>query len=1063
MLMIVEFENMIRSLPLFESVNGELISIENDKKVGIISSRIPPDGMKEIAEATNTTFAMCNTKYSNLLKLLSSSYEIDRLYAEIIVPNFQAISYAHRLKHLEYIRDHVCRDVTESSGYTEQIFRNLMDIQLIRMGNQDRRVNEFYSHRNNIFVEMLTEDEFLPKHFRTNVWKRFIEALGLITHPTQQQVLEFAKCIAHESANARMNINDLQKKSSVLTSFILAAEDNFFSENVLQELKNIKFVISHAVDVDKRAIYNSFIKPNGFICFNGSTTHTWEDICWSSTPLLYSALTIRSDKRRQELGVLKYPSVERVIVHSHNVTEVFHKDFIRKTTQTRDNVKYITKLYDFLKDHLDSPELNRLRNSYFVLIPNEAMIKADMVFESSSFKNTEIKPYLYKLPKSLRKYIDLFETLGAMNQPCRSQCIKVLESIKNDFNDQTLPPRLLKKVAQTITLLFKLDGSPRDNELKLFLPNKEMKLRESSSLTVCDNKTYADILKGVADIDYVLGFKEMEIMELTDTDAMFRTLPDSMQPSFLSEVVVESVFIDSIETVHSPVSCDWQCFVRSESLINGIIRLIRDQCGLGHKGQPTTDLEYRSRNKLRNIRIKEVNGLVATVSYKGSVLDGIRLQRTCYLKDINCANGISSFELYFDFQGASDETMILSEEDGIFDLVQKCTEHTLDKDRCIILGALLNYRKTPEKIPELLDRRRVAQIDFKPSSVFPKPGTYVNREFYPFLLQEIVPFKAHEFEFVAMEVEYEDDENNAFIYVHIISQIPKFAGSSIIALRYTVNAGETRGFIEAPIFKLYRFVSPNSQNTNREVELYDLQHIITLPLDENRQRVRELLTAAFQMIETERKILIKRQLLRWHPDRNPGLEDYAKEIFDFIKKLIVELEENEHAMRSSGTFSSIQGLNAKVECSLKNFTKENDITMRISPVVIILAAAMSTFPSQTSEKRNDGYAKRKRTFTSRVACEKALKAARFSRDANRCPRWSHNLCSIADGIEIDDIKEKVRLFESRLNISDRQYFRLRYPDAVEMNKLPSDVFSLDDAAFAKETAHEIIAFVEDYI
>ncbi|XP_052814239.1 uncharacterized protein LOC128241353 [Mya arenaria] len=135
---------MIRSLPLFESVNGDLISIENDKKVGIISSRIPPHGMKEIAEATNTTFVKINIKYSNLLKRLSSSYDVDRLYAEIIVPNFQAISYDHRLKHLEYIKDHVCRDVTETSGYTEEIIRNLMDIQLIRIGKRERRIETKY-------------------------------------------------------------------------------------------------------------------------------------------------------------------------------------------------------------------------------------------------------------------------------------------------------------------------------------------------------------------------------------------------------------------------------------------------------------------------------------------------------------------------------------------------------------------------------------------------------------------------------------------------------------------------------------------------------------------------------------------------------------------------------------------------------------------------------------------------------------------------------------------------------------------------------------------------------
>ncbi|WAR11131.1 SACS-like protein, partial [Mya arenaria] len=350
----VDLVNMIRSLPLYETAYGDLISIENENDVVVLSVRIPPDGMKEIAEATNTTFVRYNcAKFSSL---------------------------------------------SENTWYTDRITFLLTDIPFIRIGNRERRVNEFFSHRNKVFVEMLTDDEFLPNHLRTD------------------------------------------------------------------------------------------------------------------------------------------------------------------------------------------------------------------------------------LPKSLRKYIDLFEKLGAMSLVCRSQFVNVLDSIHTEYGDQSLPPPVLKKVAQTITLLFKLEGSLGDRNAKLFLPNKEKKLRESSSLTVCDNKTYAGIIKDVTDIDYFLELNEMEIEEFTDSAAVFETLPNSMQPCFLSKVV--------------------------------------------------------------------------------------------------------------------------------------------------------------------------------------------------------------------------------------------------------------------------------------KVELYDSQNIITRPLDENRRRVRELLTAAFKMCEKDRKILIKRLLLRWHPDRNPGLEEYATEIFSFIKELIVELERREFSAGSSGTFVS---------------------------------------------------------------------------------------------------------------------------------------------------------------
>ncbi|XP_052812994.1 sacsin-like [Mya arenaria] len=1082
----VDLVNMIRSLPLYETAYGDLISIENENDVVVLSVRIPPDGMKEIAEATNTTFVRFYEKYSKLLKHISSSLEVNRLYADIIVPNFQVIPPEHQMKHLEYIRDYICTGLSENTWYTDRITFLLTDIPFIRIGNRERRVNEFFSHRNKVFVEMLTDDEFLPNHLRTDVWKKFLEALGLVTKPTQQKVLEFAKCITHDSVNVQGNINGLKKKSHTLTSFILNAEKSFFSPNVLDELKIVKFVNSHEVNTDRSAICKSFSKPNEFICFNGSTTYTWQDICWSSTHILHSDIQIRSDERREELGVLKNPSIERVIVHSHNVTEVFKK----KTTKTHDELKFITPLYDFFMNHLNSPELIKLRNSYFVHIPDEAMVRADMVYETSALKSTEIKPYLYQLPKSLRKYIDLFEKLGAMSLVCRSQFVNVLDSIHTEYGDQSLPPPVLKKVAQTITLLFKLEGSLGDRNAKLFLPNKEKKLRESSSLTVCDNKTYAGIIKDVTDIDYFLELNEMEIEEFTDSAAVFETLPNSMQPCFLSKVVSERVSLESIVVVESLVSYEWQYFLRSDSFINGIIRLIRAQGGLSNKGKPTNDLEDRSRNKLRNVRIKQVNGLRTKVSYKGSVLDGISLQRICYITEINCDDENSSFELYFDSRGTTDEKMILSEEDGIFDLVQKCTDHIMDKDKCNILSAILNYRNDPEHIAELLDRRNIAQVDFKPSSVFPKPGTYVNRDFYPFLLHEIVPFKAHEFEFVAMEIEYEDDRNNAYIYVHIMSQIQMVAGSLDIALRYNVNAGEPRGFIEVPIFKLYRFVSPNSQNTSTEVELYDSQNIITRPLDENRRRVRELLTAAFKMCEKDRKILIKRLLLRWHPDRNPGLEEYATEIFSFIKELIVELERREFSAGSSGTFvSRYRNFSSRIVSDGQVFAEKfrnrrrnyqsffswgfnTGSSKEYVPVPNPAEADRWLCQAKTDFKvASVMIANTEESFKGfnwicyqfHQACEKALKAARFSRDANRCTRWTHDLCSLMVGDEFDEIKGEVREFESRLNISGSHYFRLRYPDAVEMERLPSDVFSSDDAAFAKETAHKVITFVEDYI
>ncbi|KAH3800078.1 hypothetical protein DPMN_153703, partial [Dreissena polymorpha] len=53
-----------------------------------------------------------------------------------------------------------------------------------------------------------------------------------------------------------------------------------------------------------------------------------------------------------------------------------------------------------------------------------------------------------------------------------------------------------------------------------------------------------------------------------------------------------------------------------------------------------------------------------------------------------------------------------------------------------------------------------------------------------------------------------------------------------------------------------------------------------------------------------------------------------------------------------------------------------------------------------------------------------------------------------------------RTFE-RLFIEGKDYFTLRYPDCVQSDKIPSEVFTAEHAEFAVATARKILEMVEE--
>lgn len=73
----------------------------------------------------------------------------------------------------------------------------------------------------------------------------------------------------------------------------------------------------------------------------------------------------------------------------------------------------------------------------------------------------------------------------------------------------------------------------------------------------------------------------------------------------------------------------------------------------------------------------------------------------------------------------------------------------------------------------------------------------------------------------------------------------------------------------------------------------DIVPIGCIPIDENFRRVRQMLKDAWTLDELGRKRIIRRLLLKWHPDKNIEHQEYCGRMFSYIQVILVRLENNE--------------------------------------------------------------------------------------------------------------------------------------------------------------------------
>ncbi|XP_053401278.1 sacsin-like [Mercenaria mercenaria] len=1091
----------LRDLPLFVSYQGDVISITQFRDVVILPEGIPSNGIDAWARVTGILLIRDTYKLRKLYKFLQLSTMTElEVYSAKILPSMQNLQRNTWDIHIRYMKDHVL--TTYFSQQLNETLRNLVEqlkrLAFIRVANTDKKVCDLYDHRHTVFSCMLTDDYFLPEKYREYSWLKFMERLGLTLEPTGGMMIDFALRIEKTIYAPISNLTE--KQSNALTDCLFSSS---WTEQTLARIRSIRFIVPYKVDLQRTNVVNQPGNGDQLICFSGGVSCKHADLCWSVLNVLSRVPT--STEMSKSLGIHQDPPIDKIVQHCQNVADIFKVQLEKRSVHPSFVNYQMSKLYKVLLKNFSVAMQQNFQVTPIVFHQeDEKMLPLKQIVINLT-EEEEIRPYLYKLPNVFGPYAELFYKLGSHKVPISSDYSMVLDKIKEQFGDGPVPPNQLVFVKRALENIVKISEKERElfpDVMQLFIPNRNNVLVSSKSLTVSNNDDIAEQLEGKVHINFFVGFKEMEIKCVRDPVLPFLMWPKHLRPDILTTVVTKQISTDDVVQEECIQAHRIESSIRSPQFIEGLLRLVKHQMKL-HRATFERSLENTLMLRLRNVRITKVTGLKTFLSYKGQKVNGTDANASCFIKSQmkSLANGneVKQYELYF--QISSKEELLLhliDEKDGLRKMIDLCTDGILEKEMSQYLSSILRVLEQPSEIRRKLDHIPIDAYDLPSAwnvSVFPRPGTYVEEKFHPFLKQSIFPFKIHEYMYVALEVEDADDViDSVYIYAHIISESSTAPGDSILRITYNVDIGRSDGLITVPLYRLYRFKPKQPEEVNALV-VFDIEPIGSIPIDENFRRVRQMLSEAWIMDEIERKRVIRRLLTQWHPDRKRDHRPYAERVYNYVHEVVIKLEHKEHIddvftnetgrmppdmSRSpfgSASTAAVYNRGCRLAAGFRDNINDyyrstrtgNFAHIRAEEAVVRHVREAKRWHRQAvndfkAAESNVSTGEQDQSFNwvcykCHQASEKALKAGWFATNANKVNRREHSLTTIAIGLDGGSLRNEA----SNLEAITGNYSCMRYPDAVAGLQIPSEMFDRTKAEQAVEVTKRILDMVADFL
>ncbi|KAI8507949.1 hypothetical protein Bbelb_141890 [Branchiostoma belcheri] len=851
---------MLRSLPLYKTIHNKLISLTTTHQCHVLPVGIPTVEMDEWIKRSGAVFLEKIPKIERLHEALGCSGITDaEVYQRYIFPNMDHLSDEAVFEHLRYLRGLVKRLLKDEY---QSLIQRLKRLPIIPSHGGRRLVSDFYDNTHPVFRELVPVENFLPERYRcgkkedeSEEWRQFFIQIGLNDTVTKTMFLQYARDVERLAKVTISEESRLTGKSKVLVDHFFKME-NLLEGSFLEELSSIRFIVpvkARRALVELHSQYGAKGDILPFVCFKDSVPEDEQELCWTRVSLLPNSVNPRSRYYRgdpkklcRRLGIRLQPSMDTVTSH---VTHLCQHLAQQKATETEEGANspsacqtlshVMRTVYQFLCECNAALLKEKLGHVPCIVVEEGRKLVRPEQIAIELPEELEIRPHLYGLPKQLRPHYEFFVSIGAPEKPTPLQYAKNRLCKVNDlvFDDT---PQFTHRIKDfKYPFLVRLDKcylSGNEQELISLLPDHLTPKRCSSLVleTLCDECEQMACFKG----------------ENCDLETRFTCLFRSPQFSH----AIQRLFKNS-----QNVTCDEETLTKA---LEKTVSSIKVRC----KQKLVTHLLYKERQE--EIKGSEENS-------------------PCFIE--NSTLYVAHTET------TSDNCNFIFK---LIHVINYALGRPLEDPSPLFVVLSTNV---PSEIPGKLDRAGIQRHAFGQDEEqylhdlgSPIPEIYhhllKSNPAHYFSLDEYVGFEVYD-----SDVEAEsEDYTMTFLYAKVIKEVSTDTDLKFgLGRKYVIDLGETKRTVSTA--DIYKFCRPSVSGplVPYEGESGEEDSSAAKPpqsLEDAMEEVSNMLEEAWKLPENERKKVVRRLYLQWHPDKNPDNVELATEVCKHIQAEISRLE-----------------------------------------------------------------------------------------------------------------------------------------------------------------------------
>ncbi|XP_072541474.1 sacsin [Salminus brasiliensis] len=1103
-----EYQRMLKSLPLFETVSGKRQRIDLHSNVFVLKTTEFQAIFPELYSFDDRNGIFLKNSLVN--KQLSEHLNIQMLgdleyCVKFMLPSVrslketQLLDLVRLLLQLKYTADYKKYKDTITSALTGVRF-----IQDIRGHLQ--MPSYFFDEGVNLYKVMLPEERFVPKAFwkqfpTSDGAKSFLKELGLKHKVSEEEIIEFARQI-ESGARGTTDLMILKNRSSTLFETVLQKSDELNS-TLMQRIATMKFIFPLQVDSKLCEYHRAFAQEREVVAIKGSLlgkdpSHQY--LIWTAMPILpMRDYTTRHVDAMKCVGAFDTPPSEKVMQNLKNICQSLCKTEI----SVKARAAVFSTSYAFLQSvHFDASVLADLP---LVLTENDTtLVKATQAVLSLPNSN-EFRPYLYPIQAKHAMYAEFFSKIGVEEKPTVTQLCTVLQEIYSECcNKNTVQPNqqtTVKRVVEQLFHLIKLKPNGCDfHKNILYLPSADGKLYESSTLffndTVFQAKRLEDSLKAKLKLLEKLNHCHLG-EDPYEHQKLLQLLPQNIRPKLLSQVISENLVGDHAEHCEYGKECEFSGWfeqqLSSRAFRHGLICLIREQSS-GSVSQ--TDAARMCESIFGKIQIICCRDLQTELLLHQEPLEGTKSETQVYVKKQE--DGSMFYLKHSDnmaLKVVNEVNMHLTKE------INGLLENILNSLMLPVLGQLL-LCENMEDVERTLEKNGIhnSVSEEEGFGVRPSPGSPIPEEWFDSL--DMNPLNSFEKgEYVGFR---KDESKSEYFFAVIVECLDELPGQNRQnPPRYRIQIGIDE-FTEVSSLDLYQFKreqsapmtfsscteitvampeSPESPESTPSQRRPTTQTPEEKPkpktLEEIKREIDQCLQEIWKMSNEDKCKAIRRLYLRWHPDKNLDSPDLANEAFKYLKNKIEDLQQGRTGGSTSSNFRdywSTWNDEARSHRRGRQHFYQNNSGRRYNFWSYFRQRDTSDRPDREQAKR----------WSRQAQCD--LSAAQ--RETEASPEWS--LFKVHQAVEkaliaseyrkkgrhpgncsITSLAQQISHYSPHLSEVPRAVAQLRtlgvdakktqYPNCHPSPRIPHEQFSSEDARQAVNIAAELLKDLDRYI